>query len=105
MLDIRQFAEAIDLLAKCLPTPHMADRAEGLYYFFKKESFVTIRAAAHKCAEEQERFPTPAVFGRYVRLARPKSETISTPCEFCTGMGLTDKLIIKEYYKNVALYS
>lgn len=48
--------------------------------------------------------------GDEVKLKQKKGFRPAGKCKcgkyvICTGMGLTDKLIIKEYYKNVDLHS
>lgn len=88
MLSPLEFAEAVDLLTKCLPTPKIDERISGLYYFFKKESYETVRAAAEVCAKKEERFPTPGVFGGYINACRVASKTAVISCEFCGGVGI-----------------
>jgi hypothetical protein len=89
MLAIEEFASAVKIMVKSLPTQKIDERIEGLYYFFKKELYETIRAASEQAAYEMERFPTPGQFAGYVKQRRPKKPGIDpTSCEFCKGYGM-----------------
>lgn len=89
MLPREDFAKALEIIIKCLPTVKSEDRIEGLYYFFKNEALDTITKACDEMARDLDKFPTPVIFGNYIaKHKRGETEDQKIPCDFCNGNGI-----------------